>query len=69
MSGALVAISSFGTLILLSFNTDPPMKFLIGIIWLYRGLILFDRNSVEWKLGGGGRWLVGAQNSVLSAAL
>ena len=32
MSVALLAISSFGTLILLSFNTDPPVKFLIVII-------------------------------------
>ena len=31
MSVALIAISSFGILILLSFNTDPPMKFLIVI--------------------------------------
>ena len=31
MSVALLAISSFGTLILLSFNNDPPVKFLIVI--------------------------------------
>ena len=29
---ALLAISSFGTLILLSCNIDPPVKFLIVII-------------------------------------
>ena len=32
MSVALLAISFFGTLILLSFYTDPPVKFLIVII-------------------------------------
>ena len=31
MSVALLAISSFGSLILLPFNTDPPVKFLIII--------------------------------------
>ena len=30
---------------------------------------MFDRNSGEWRLWGGGRWLVGAQNSVPSAAV
>ena len=30
---------------------------------------MFDRNSGEWGLGGGGRWLVEAQNSVPSAAV
>ena len=29
MSVALLAISFFGTLIFLSFNTDPPVRFLI----------------------------------------
>ena len=32
MSVALLGISSFGTLIFLSFNTNPPVKLLIGII-------------------------------------
>ena len=34
MSVALLAISFFGTLILLSFYTDPPVKFLIVIIFV-----------------------------------
>ena len=32
MSVALLANSSFGTLIFLSFNTDRPVKFLVVII-------------------------------------
>ena len=32
MSVALLAIIDFGTLVLLSFNTDPPVKFLIVFI-------------------------------------
>ena len=38
MSVALIAISSFGTLILLSFNTDPPVKFLIVITLVVQGI-------------------------------
>ena len=34
LSVALLAISSFGTLILLSFNADPPVIFLIDITLL-----------------------------------
>ena len=43
-------------------------KFLIVITMGCRKLILFYRNSNEWSLGGGGKWLVGAQNSAPSAA-
>ena len=43
MSVALLAISSFGTLILLSFNTDPPVKFLIVIIWVVLEINFFLR--------------------------
>ena len=69
MSVALLAISFFGTLILLSCNTDPPVKFLIVIILVVQEINFFYRNSGKWRLGGGGRWLVGAQNSVPSAAV
>ena len=44
MSVALSAISSFGTLILLSFNTDPPVKFLIAIV-----LVVLKINFVLWE--------------------
>ena len=57
MSEALLAINSFGTLILLSFNTDPTVQ----LFWLCRKLILIYRNSGEWRWGGGGgggRWLI-----------
>ena len=40
MSVALIAISSFGMLILLYFSTDPPVKFLI-VITLVMEEILF----------------------------
>ena len=54
MSVALSAISSFGTLLLLSSNTVPPVKSFIVIIKLYRDLILVYRNTGEWRLGEGG---------------
>ena len=69
MPMALLAISSFGTLILLSFNTNPPVKFLIVITLVGQDFNLFYRNSHEGRLGGGGGWLVGAQNPVPSAAV
>ena len=37
-SVALLAISSVGTLILLSFNSDPPVKFLIVITLVVQGI-------------------------------
>ena len=44
MSVALLAISSFGTLIFLSFNTDPHVKFLIVIILV--GIVVSAQNFV-----------------------
>ena len=43
MSVALLAISSFGTLILLSCNTDPPVKFLIIIILVVQEINLVSQ--------------------------
>ena len=43
MSVALLAISSFGTLILLSCNSDPPVKFLIVIILVVQGINLVSQ--------------------------
>ena len=43
MSVALLAISSFGILILLSCNTDPPVKFLIVIILVVQEIILVSQ--------------------------
>ena len=54
MSVALLAISSFGTLIMLSFNTDPPVKFLIVITLVVQEIYFVCRNSGVWWLGGGG---------------
>ena len=70
MSVVLLAISFFDTVILLSFYTDPPVKFLIVIILVVQEINFFYRNSGEWRLGGGGgRGLMGAQNSAPSAAV
>ena len=54
MSVALLAVSSFGTLILLSSNIDPPVKFLTVITKLCRKLIFFYRNNGELRFGVGG---------------
>ena len=43
MSIALLVISSFGTLILLSCNTDPPVKFLIVIILVVQEISLVSQ--------------------------
>ena len=43
MSVALLAISSFSTLILLSCNTDPPVKFLIVIILVVQEINLVSQ--------------------------
>ena len=51
MSVALLAISFFGTLILLSFYTDSPVKFLIVIILVVQEINFVYRNSGEWRLG------------------
>ena len=50
----LLAMCSFGTLILLSFNTDPPVKFFIVIILVVRKLFLFYRNYSDGGWGGEG---------------
>ena len=72
MSVALLAISSFGTLLMLSSSTVLPEKSSIGIILVVQELHFVIQDCVEWRLGGGGgggRVEVGAQNSVLSAVL
>ena len=68
LSVALLAISSFGTLFMLSSNIVLPVKSLIAIT-----LVVYDLNFVIQDCGecrfGGRVSEVGAQNSVLSAAL
>ena len=53
MSVAPLAISYFGILIWLSFNTDPPVKFLIVITLVVQEINFVYRNSGKWRLGGG----------------
>ena len=66
MSVALLAISSFGTLILLSCNTDPSVKFLIVIILVVQEI---HRNSGEWRFeGGGGKVVSGSTEFCTSSS-
>ena len=60
MSLALVTISSFCILALLSSNTVRPVKFLIVIILVLQGLNFVVQNCGEWRLGVGvgvGKWV------------
>ena len=56
MSEALLAIISFGALILLSFDADPPVKFLIVITLVVQDIdFFFTGIVVSGGLRGGGR--------------
>ena len=65
MSVALLAISSFGTLFMLSSNTVLPEKSLIAFALVVQELNFIVQDCGEWRIGGE----VDAQNSVPSAAL
>ena len=54
---ALLAISSFGTLYMLSSNTVLPEKSLIAITLVVKGLNFVVQDCGEWRFGRGVKWV------------